>query len=130
MKRSETEYLAFVRHACREWGRQRWKAISDPTQGWENMSLLGRIREEQEGAGQGYFRQRFRELYTGVALDVHRAVQGMPHLDWYYINLKHVLPGKDSWKIKKIGVSRDTFYAKLGRAERYVAERLDRSDNF
>lgn len=120
---------SFVREACREWGRQRWK-LFDPNDGWANVSLLGRIREERDGAGQTYFRQSFKEVYSGLGLEVHRAVQGMPDRPWQILNAHYVFPGRANWKANRLKLHRAEYYRLLNQAHSYIASRLDKPPPF
>ena len=76
----------YVRQSAKDYGRIRAQVLGtarldDSTA--ERMlgaltSTLGRVREEREGAGQGYSTQKFPEVYTGAALHVWRAWNAMP----------------------------------------------------
>jgi hypothetical protein len=84
----------WVRSDCRVWGRQKRRAWEGKD--WHGnidgyaQSLLGRIREERDGASQCTPIQRWPEVFWGAGLDVQRALLGMPEMPLTAINLHYV----------------------------------------
>lgn len=67
---------------CRDWGAAKRRillgtnSVGDPS-GWPTRSILGKIREEAEGAANTPVRQFFQEVMYGNALDIARALDGI-----------------------------------------------------
>jgi hypothetical protein len=80
----------WVHTACRRWGRQKrriwtgkdWYIDSAGIRRYDvdgyASSLLGRIRDERDGAGQSQIKQHWPEVLWGDGLEVQRAIIGMP----------------------------------------------------
>lgn len=123
----------WVRADCRLWGRQKRRVWEGKD--WHGnidgyaQSLLGRIREEREGAGQGTPTQRWPEVFWGAGLDVQRALVGMPELPLTCLILHYVW--NPDWGItaaKKAAiasVSVRSFWEELKKAEFWLYARLD-----
>jgi hypothetical protein len=95
--------------------------------GWPASTILGKIRAEGEGAGQGgTFKQHFSEVYFGDGLLIWRAMQEMP------IGPKEVLYAKllsyesVSKQIKLLGITWQEHGTRLDCAYYYLAGRLSR----
>ena len=79
--------IDWIDEKCKVWGKAVRKRLierkNDHQEGWPSVSILGKIKEEWEGAGHRSTgaTQRIFAGYTGDALDVHRAIfhpQPMP----------------------------------------------------
>lgn len=123
----------WVRKSNGLWGRQKrriWTGMD-----WHKnvdgyaQSLLGRIREEREGAGQGVRVQRWPEVYWGDGLEVQRSLLGMPETPYAVLHLHYVWDPE--WnvtagrKARCIGIERDVYYDHLDRAEFWIWSRLE-----
>lgn len=123
----------WIRRANGIWGRQKrriwcghdWHGNVD---GYA-QSLLGRIREERDGAGQGAPSQRWPEVFWGDGLDVQRSILGMPETPYAVLHLHYVWDPewnvKATQKARAISVSRDVYYDSLDRAEYWIWSRLE-----
>lgn len=123
----------WIRRANGIWGRQKrrvwcghdWHGNVD---GYA-QSLLGRIREEREGAGQGTPAQRWPEVYWGDGLDVQRSLFGMPEIPYAVLHMHYVWDPE--WnvsitqKARALTIAREAYYNALDRAEYWVWSRLD-----
>jgi hypothetical protein len=132
-----TDTPEWVRQACRRWGRQK-RRIWSGTDWHGNLdgyaeSLLGRIRDEREGAGQGMRAQHWPEVYWGDGLDVQRALIGMPERQFYALHLHYVWDPR--WgitaarKASYMGIGRSEYFELVDRAETWVHARLTRPDS-
>lgn len=131
----------WLRLACRRWGSQKRRVILGHVarpgyithvDGYPAQSVLARIRDERDGAGQGAVAtQRWLEVYTGDGLDVQRAIQGMPEHPLLVFNIQYV-PDPE-WEIRvserarSCEVSRPSYFQLLALAEVWVLSRLDPS---
>lgn len=125
----------WVRDACRTWGAQKRRIWSGTD--WHGnidgyaQSLLGRIREEREGAGQGTPSQSWPEVFTGTGLDVHRALVGMGERRYAALHLQYVWDPE--WKVRShrkaeyMGISRSEYFELAEKAETWVEAKLDRT---
>lgn len=123
----------WIRRANGLWGRQKrriwcghdWHGNVD---GYA-QSLLGRIREERDGAGQGTPSQRWPEVFWGEGLDVQRSLLGMPEVPYAVLHLHYVWDPE--WnvpitqKARALNIAREAYYESLDRAEYWVWSRLD-----
>lgn len=123
----------WVRSDCRLWGRQKrrvwegkdWHGNID---GYAN-SLLGRIREERDGASQGLPVQKWPEVYWGAGLDVQRTLPGMSEHQHAVLHFQYVW--NPEWGVTVdqksgfLGVSRAQYSIYLGRAETWIQARLE-----
>jgi hypothetical protein len=60
--------------------RNGYRTFADGTRhfdGWPVATVLAKIREDGEGAGQGMRRQSYAEVYAGDGLTIWRAMDGM-----------------------------------------------------
>lgn len=134
----------YVRLACRRWGRQKrriwrgeeWYINSEGKRvhhidGYAS-SLLGRIREEREGAGQSIISQKWDEVYWGDGLDVRRCLPGMPERPLAVLHLQYVWDPEfaitASRKAALLEMSLANYWSWLKNAEFWVFARLDRLD--
>lgn len=116
------------------WGRQKrrvwigadWHGNID---GY-SQSLLGRIRDEREGAGeQGARSQHWPEVFWGQGLDVQRGIVGMREVPYSVMHLHYVWPPE--WeltigtKAKLVGISRADYWRELENAETWAHAKLD-----
>lgn len=94
-------------------------------------SVLGRIREEGEGAAQGTFTQKYGEVYRGEALAIARALHGAPWTVRGVIAAHYLLPFPPlgpaaEVKATALGIGgRQDYYRALDAAYSYLAGRLD-----
>lgn len=122
----------WVRSDCRLWGRQKRRI-------WEGMdwhgnvdgyaqSLLGRIREERDGASQCMPSQRWPEVYWGAGLDVQRAMLGIPERPHAALTLHYVWNPEwgmtASQKARLIEISVRSYWDEVKRGEFWVFARL------
>lgn len=133
MAREDSSIPGWVRAACRTWGSQKRRAWSG--QDWHGnvdgyaSSLIGRIRDERDGAGQGHRVQHWAEVFAGDGLAVHRALIGVG-LDLHdALHLKYVWDPRFNLraeqKARLLEISERTFLANAKLAETWVQARLD-----
>lgn len=116
------------------WGRQKrrvwigtdWHGNVD---GY-SQSLLGRIRDEREGAGeQGARAQSWPEVFWGVGLDVQRALAGMREIPFRVLHLHYVWPPEWNIGIERkaalTGIKKPDYWRELENAETWVHAKLD-----
>lgn len=116
------------------WGRQKrriwigtdWHGNVD---GY-SQSLLGRIRDEREGAGeQGAQSQHWPEVFWGIGLDVQRGIVGMREIPFSVLHLHYVWPSEWQLGIEKkaqmIGISKADYWRELENAETWAHAKLD-----
>lgn len=123
----------WIRRANGMWGRQKrriwcghdWHGNVD---GYA-QSLIGRIREEREGAGQGTPSQRWPEVFWGDGLDVQRSLLGMPEMPYAVLHLHYVWDPEwaitASRKARALSIQREIYYDHLDRAEYWIWARLE-----
>lgn len=125
----------WVRIFCGHWGEQKrriwlgrdWNGNVD---GYAN-SLVGRIRDERDGASQGQRNQYWPEVFWGDGLAVQRVIHGMPADPSDALHVKYVwdprykLRGEQ--KAALLGMSERAYWEAAGRAEFWVFARLDPS---
>jgi hypothetical protein len=129
----------WVLSALNTWGRQKrriWEGGATSRSGHRHVdgyvnSLLGRIREEREGAGQGArTMQRWPEVYQGVGLEVQRALVGMPERPFCIVHLHYVWDPR--WcvplaqKAFYAGLKRSQYFGVLACAQTWTFARLER----
>ncbi len=122
------------------WGRQKRRVWEGKD--WHGnidgyaQSLLGRIREERDGASQCTPSQRWPEVYWGAGLDVQRCLMGMPERQHAVLHFQYVW--NPEWgitadrKAKYIGVKRTEYFELVDRSETWIHARLEpasRSDS-
>lgn len=128
-----TDVPDWVRTDCRAWGRQKrriWEGRD-----WHGnidgyaQSLLGRIREERDGAGQGTPSQRWPEVFWGAGLDVQRTLLGMPERQYAVLHFQYVW--NPEWgvtaerKARYISVKRTEYFELVERSETWIHARLE-----
>lgn len=123
----------WVRSDCRLWGRQKRRIWTGHD--WHGnvdgyaQSLLGRIRDEREGAGQGEVSQHWPEVFWGAGLDVQRCLIGMPERQYRALHFQHVWDPE--WgvtaerKASFLGMKRTEYFELVDRSETWVHARLD-----
>jgi hypothetical protein len=123
----------WVRKSNSLWGRQKRRIWTGAD--WHGnvdgyaQSLLGRIRDEREGAGQGQHSQKWPEVFWGDGLDVQRSLLGLPEMPYSVLHLHYVWDPE--WNItvgrkaRCIGIDRETYYDHLDRAEFWIWSRLE-----
>lgn len=131
---SRSDIPSWVTGGLRLWGRQKrriwvgadWHGNVD---GY-SQSLLGRIRDEREGAGeQGARAQRWPEVFWGMGLDIQRAITGMREIPYCVLHLYYVWPPE--WeltidqKARAIGVKKADYWRELENGETWAHAKLD-----
>jgi len=123
----------WVRSDCRLWGRQKRRVWEG--RDWHGnidgyaQSLLGRIREERDGASQCTPAQRWPEVFWGAGLDVQRALLGMSEQQHAALHFQYVW--NPEWgvtvdrKARYMGISRAQYTIEIGKAETWIHARLD-----
>lgn len=92
-------------------------------------SFMGRLMEDKMGAGQGKRSQHWPEVMYGDALEVQRAMPGMPELPSDALHMHFVFDPE--WgltarrKAALIGLKERAYWEALGRAEFWIYARLD-----
>lgn len=132
-KNMTDEIPQWVRLACKRWGAQKrriWlgRDYHGNIDGYA-QSLLGRIRDEREGASQGVQSQKWPEVYRGDGLEVQRAIYGMPELGFEVLHFQYVWDPRweitASQKAKILGIGRTEYFKRKDKAEVWVHARLD-----
>jgi hypothetical protein len=131
---SRNEIPSWVIDGLRLWGRQKRRAWLGAD--WHGnidgyaQSLLGRIRDEREGAGeQGARSQYWPEVFWGVGLDVQRGIVGMRETPLHVIHLHYVWPAE--WeltvdqKARSIGLKKADYWRELENGENWTHAKLD-----
>lgn len=128
-----TDVPDWVRSDCRLWGRQKRRVWAGHD--WHGnvdgyaQSLLGRIREERDGASQGLVSQKWPEVYWGNGLDVQRSLLGMPERQHAVLHFQYVWD--PDWGITAdrragyLGIKRTEYFALVDRCETWVHARLE-----
>lgn len=128
-----------LEHALRVWAaqeRRKWRgenAVGDPD-GFDAACLLGKIREERDGASQNRVNQRTpTAAHWGEGLIIHRAMHGMPEAPRVCVWLYYLLVGPDFMPAKEkarhagdyLGypVSLPSFWQTLENGEHWIAAR-------
>lgn len=130
----------WVRKACGSWGKQKrriwrggeWHINKDGSKGWHvdgyANSLLGRIRDEGDGAAQGTISQHWPEVMWGDGLEVQRSLSGM-HGNQHLVLHFHYVWDPD-WNVTVMqksdymGIKRTEYFQLLENAETWVHARL------
>lgn len=93
------------------------------------QSLLGRIREERDGTGQGERKQHWPEVYWGRGLDVQRAIPGMRETPYMVGHLHYVWLPEWCWtipqKAQAIGINKAEYWRELENFETWIHAKLD-----
>ncbi len=127
---------------CQTWGRQK-RRIWDGSETFVNCegkedthidgyagSLLGRIREERDGAGQqGALHQHWAEVMWGHGLEVQRSLPGMPENPLLVGHLQYVWPKEFGLSIPRkaalIELDKNQYWDSLRNFEWWVFARLN-----
>ncbi len=129
------EIPQWVLIACRTWGSQKrriwsghdWHGNID---GYAN-SLIGRIREEREGTGQGQRQQFWPEVFYGDGLIVQRTLPGIAVAQHDALHVKYVWDSRFkltmAQKAALLSMSERALFEVTGRAETWVHARLENS---
>jgi hypothetical protein len=127
-----TEIPQWIRTACRRWGSQKRRIWTGKD--WHGnvdgyaQSLLGRIRDEREGAGQGTSSQRWPEVFWGDGLDVQRAIVGMPETPYCVLHLQFVFDPDFGLSIERrarlLELKRTAYTDALDNAEHFLMGRM------
>lgn len=123
----------WVRSYCKRWGSQKRRILSGKdwlgnVDGYAN-SLIGRIREERDGAAQGEVKQYWPEIYWGPGIEVQRAIVGMPERQLYAVHFQHVFDPEWGLTIARkasyLSIGRTEYTELVDRAETWIYSRLD-----
>ena len=118
-----TQYLRIVRG---------YKVLPDGMlhfDGFPTTTVLGRIKIDGEGAGQGgTFNQHFAEVYYGDGLVIWRAMQGMPYLPKQVLYAKMLSREPIKEQVKVLGLKTTNYFMLLDNAYYYLAGRIDTED--
>lgn len=95
--------------------------------GWPPLSPAGKLKDEGEGLGQGEIRQYFAEVYSKDALDIRRAMVGMPEELRLVIILRYVVRKEAKVCADSMDISRARYFILLESAHSYLRGRLDAS---
>jgi hypothetical protein len=85
----------------------------DHSFGWSSASVLGKIKDERDGAGQGSFRQAFAEFFTEDALLVRRSLEGMSYDPYIVGHLHYMVAASVSVKARDAGYAPSTYWDHL-----------------
>lgn len=127
------EIPQWVRLACKRWGAQKrriWLGgdFHGNIDGYA-QSLLGRIRDERDGASQGVQSQKWPEVYRGDGLEVQRAIQGIGESKHAVLHLQYVWDPEwevtISQKARYLGVRRTEYFELRDRAETWVHAKME-----
>jgi len=135
---SRSEIPTWVIGGLRLWGRQKrriwigadWHGNVD---GYA-QSLLGRIRDEREGAGESGARsQHWPEVFWGAGLDIQRGIVGMRETPFNVLHLHYVWPSE--WQLtvdqksQSLGLKKAEYWRELENAENWTHAKLDSASN-
>lgn len=130
---SRSEIPDWVRVACGRWGRQKrriWAGCD-----WHGnvdgyaQSLLGRIRDERDGAGQGVRTQHWPEVFWGEGLDVQRSLSGIAERQFGVLHAHYVWDPE--WQVSVarkatlLELKRTEYFSLLEVGETWIHARLD-----
>lgn len=133
MSKSDLPY--WILRACRLWGSQKRRIWAG--RDWHGnvdgyaQSLLGRIKEEREGASSSQVNQRWPEVFTGDGLDVQRALLQCKLKERPRIVMTFQYVWDPDWQVaaqKKaeiIGIDRATYFRDLNKAHRKIQTFLE-----
>lgn len=120
---SNQDIPLWIRRSCALWGHQKRRIWSG--RDWHGnvdgyaQSLLGRIKEERDGASQGRHNQHWPEVFTGDGLEVQRAVLQRKMSERARIVLTFQFVWDPQWQVSAerkaelIGIARSTYFADL-----------------
>lgn len=119
---------------CREWARQ-YRRIAqggvvypDGTfvvDGWPTVTLLGKLREERDGATQGRMSQHFAEVYRGDGLLIWLAMESMPLREREVLYARYLSRDLVRTQADELGISVAQYWSRLDCAYFFLAGRLD-----
>lgn len=119
--------IAWVHEYCKEWGRAKYRLLSDAG-AWPTRTLLGKMMDEGVcGAGQsGPDSNHFPEVLEGHALEVNVALKRMAETHRMYaecivIWTHYVLPGLAKSKARKLEISLDHYWRNLNMGHSFIA---------
>ncbi len=123
--------IDYIEQAGHEWGAQRRRIVlggfvTDGVHhrdGFNRSSLLARIREFGDGAGQrGHLHQHFAEVYTGEGLAFQRALVGVRE-HWRLIaELRYVVPNRVVAGKQKLAYLQQHFPRQFSGRQRYYEQ--------
>lgn len=127
-----SETPQWVVTSCRRWGDQKRRIWSGAD--WHGnidgyaQSLLGRMREERDGAAQCEIVQHWPEVFWGDGLEVQRSLPKLPELPHGVLHLHYVFDPE--WgltagkKAALIEISVRSYWDELKKAEYWIFSRL------
>lgn len=125
---------SMIEPMCREWARQyrrivqggvvRADGVFEPD-GWPTTTILGKLREERDGAGQGKVSQHFAEVYRGDGLLIRRAMERMPLAEREVLYARHLSRDLVRTQADVLGLSVAGYWSRLDRAYFFLAGRVD-----
>lgn len=123
--------IDYIEEAGHAWGAQRRRVVLGgfvvdgvPHQdGFSRSSLLARIRELGDGAGQrGQLRQHFAEVYTGEGLAFQRAIAGAREHWRVLAELRYVVPNRVVAGKQKLAYLQQQFPRQFSGRQRYYEQ--------
>lgn len=108
-----------------------YRVLPDGTKhwdGWPTVTVMGKIRIDAEGAGQGVRGQSFPEVYTGPGLTIWRAMDGMPIAPREVLHAKWLAGEPVKIQAPILGLKIRTYWILLDNAYYYLAGRIERLD--
>lgn len=106
-------------------GRREFSRGVAHVDGWPTVTLLGRIRNEGEGASSGGARgQHWPEVYLGDGLLIRRGIEGMPYQPKTVLYAKWLSHEPVREQARLIGVSTATYWSLLDCSYFYLAGRV------
>jgi len=117
---------------CEQWAKERRMVLGidleklQPRERLGKLSCtLGQVREEGEGASQSTFNQNFPEVYTGMALEVHRGFCAM-NGQWRQVMDAHYVwrPLTVRAKIAVLKIPSHEYWSRLARLKIYLSGAL------
>jgi hypothetical protein len=82
--------------------------------GWSAMSVMGRLREERDGASQpGNSGIKYAEVFTEDALLVRRAIEGVAYDPYVTAHIHYIVPASVKIKAREAGYSPAGYYQHL-----------------
>lgn len=128
-KKRQGQIDACLDHMIRRYAGQlaaRWRGeTKDGHQfGWGGAAVLGKIKEERDGASQGTMKQHFAECFTEDALLIRRAVEGMAYDPYVVFHVYYIVPAPNKVKFAEAGYAPSTAWDHLKVAHAYIDGRL------
>jgi hypothetical protein len=122
--------LDWIDQAARQWARERRRLYGlDPFLTSREIlgpmrSTLGQRRDLHAGARSNLVEQRWPEVYTGIALEVHRAYRGSPPAIKTILDAHYCARGTVNVKAQFLGLKRKDYGFLVGRARAILEAEL------